>query len=207
MYRIRANVLHPPIDYEYFSKAAANENREDNLILTLSRFSGEKRLDEIIRLAPRMRSYRFILVGSAKTSQAKRYYEYLKKLAESLGAHNVELAANVPRSKLLELMSRARFYLHPPFAEHFGIAVAEAAAAGLIPIVYRDGGAWTDIAAKISPRLGYRSLHEVPEIVESIRSDAELASILSKKAVEVAAGFSKTSFRKRLSSYIDLVTH
>jgi len=56
-------------------------------------------------------------------------------------------------------MSQASIYLHPPLAEHFGIAIAEAAAAaGLVPVVYRDGGGWTDIASRIDQGLGTQAL-------------------------------------------------
>jgi hypothetical protein len=30
----------------------------------------------------------------------------------------------------------------------FDIVTAEAAAAGLVPVVYRDGGGWTDIVSR-----------------------------------------------------------
>jgi len=36
----------------------------------------------------------------------------------------------------------------------FDIVTAEAAAAGLVPVVYRDGGGWTDIVSKIGRALG-----------------------------------------------------
>jgi glycosyltransferase involved in cell wall biosynthesis len=42
------------------------------------------------------------------------------------------------RKRIIELMSQASIYLHPPYAEHFGIAIAETAATGLVPVVYRD---------------------------------------------------------------------
>ncbi|MFP3319064.1 MAG: glycosyltransferase [Acidilobus sp.] len=45
------------------------------------------------------------------------------------------------RNRIIELMSRAPIYLHSSHAEHFGIAIAEAAAAGLVPVVYSDGEA------------------------------------------------------------------
>ncbi|MFP3287105.1 MAG: glycosyltransferase [Acidilobus sp.] len=56
------------------------------------------------------------------------------------GLMNFHLETDVPRRRIHELMSEASIYLHPPLAEHFGIAIAEAAAAGLVPAVYGDGG-------------------------------------------------------------------
>jgi len=40
----------------------------------------------------------------------------------------------------------------------FDIAIAEVAAAGLVPVVYRDGGGLTDIVSKIDQGLGYISV-------------------------------------------------
>jgi len=60
----------------------------------------------------------------------------LKERAE--GLRNFHLKTDVPR-RIVELMSQASIYLHLPLVEPFGIAIAEAAAAGLVPVVYREG--------------------------------------------------------------------
>jgi glycosyltransferase involved in cell wall biosynthesis len=99
-------------------------------------------------------------------------------------------------------MSQASIYLHPPFAEHFGIAIAEAAATGLVPVVYRDGGGWTDIVSRIDQGLGYTSVEEAAHIVRSLLNDAERLRALSAKAREVAKGFSYEKFKGRLNEVI-----
>jgi glycosyltransferase involved in cell wall biosynthesis len=108
----------------------------------------------------------------------------------------------VPRRRILELMSQASIYLHPPHAEHFGIAIAEAAAAGLVPVVYRDGGGWTDIASRVDQGLGYTSVEEAAHIVRSLLNDAERLKALSARAREVAKGFSYENFKIRLNEVI-----
>jgi glycosyltransferase involved in cell wall biosynthesis len=65
-------------------------------------------------------------------------------------------------------MSRAPIYLHSSHAEHFGIAIAEAAAAGLVPVVYSDGGGWTSIASRIDQGLGYTSVEETAYMIRSL---------------------------------------
>ncbi|ESQ22517.1 MAG: Glycosyltransferase [uncultured Acidilobus sp. OSP8] len=99
-------------------------------------------------------------------------------------------------------MSQASIYLHPPFAEHFGIAIAEAAAAGLVPVVYRDGGGWTDIASRIDQGLGYTSVEEAASIIRSLLNDLGRLKELSAKAREVAKGFSYERFKERLDEVI-----
>jgi len=112
------------------------------------------------------------------------------------------LRPDVPRRRILELMSQASIYLHPPFAEHFGIAIAEAAAAGLIPVVYRDGGGWTDIVSRIDEGLGYTSVEEAAHIIRSLLNDPGRLKELSSKAREVAKGFSYERFREKLDEVL-----
>jgi len=118
------------------------------------------------------------------------------------GLSNFHLETDVPRRRIIELMSQASVYLHPPFAEHFGIAIAEAAAAGLVPVVYRDGGGWTDIASRIDQGLGYTSVEEAARTVRSLLNDSERLRALSAKAREVAKGFSYEAFRARVDEVI-----
>jgi len=108
----------------------------------------------------------------------------------------------VPRKRIIELMSQVSIYLHPPHAEHFGIAIAEAAAAGLVPVVYRDGGGWTDIVSKMNQGLGYISVEEAARIIRSVLNDPGRLKALSARAREVAKGFSYERFKIRLSEVI-----
>jgi len=84
----------------------------------------------------------------------------------------------------------------------FDIAIAEAAAAGLVPVVYRDGGGWTDIVSKIGQGLGYMSIEEAARIIRSLLNDPERLRALSARAREVAKGFSYERFKERLNEVI-----
>lgn len=177
----RVHVLYPPVEVVYFSEVNSNRDRED-LVVTVSRFTPEKKLDKILEVAKNLRNYKFILAGSTgRYSQA--VIKQLKTRIENEGLDNVELLTNIPRDKLRELLGRAKYYLHPPFPEHFGIAVVEAMAAGCIPIVYRDGGAWFDIASRVSDILGYSDVNEVPGIIRRIESDRVLYEELKTRVL------------------------
>jgi len=102
----------------------------------------------------------FYLVGSTRLGSGP-VLEVLKERAE--GLRNFHVGTEVPR-RIIELMLQASIYLHPPFAEPFGIAIAKAAA-GLVPVVYRDRGGWTDIASRIDEGLGYMSVEEVASTI------------------------------------------
>lgn len=200
LYGIIPDVLYPPVDIDYFVDASISSDRE-KIIVTISRFSPEKRLDKLFEVAKQLPSYTFILVGSTGPG-SDEVLNNLKTKKDTLGIHNVEFKPNLPRSQLKELLGKALFYLHPEFTEHFGIAIIEAMSAGCIPIVYRDGGAWYDAVSKISDKLGYTDISEVPRIISNIEKEKELQKELREKSIEVSKQFSYEKFKKSLTEKI-----
>ncbi|MFP3172197.1 MAG: hypothetical protein RXQ79_04045 [Acidilobus sp.] len=70
-----------------------------------------------------------------------------------------------------------------------------------MPVVYRDGGGWTDIASRIDQGLGYTGVEEATRIVRSLLNDTERLKVLSAR--EVAKGFSYERFKIRLNEVIN----
>jgi glycosyltransferase involved in cell wall biosynthesis len=192
----RVYVVHPPVNVEELSSLNGDRGR---IVLTVSRIAPEKMVAEIPKVARLAPEAEFYLIGSTSD-----YSERTLKVIESeaKGLSNFHLETDVPRGRILELMSQASIYLHPPYAEHFGIAIAEAAAAGLVPVVYRDGGGWTDIVSRIDQGLGYTSVEEAAHIIRSLLNDPGRLKALSAKAKEVAKGFSYERFKIRLNEVI-----
>ncbi len=192
----RVYVVHPPVNVEELSSIGGGRGK---VVLTVSRIDWAKRVTEIPEVAKLVPEAEFYLVGSTRLASGP-VLEILKERAERLRNFHVE--TDVPRRRILELMSQASIYLHPPLAEHFGIAIAEAAAAGLVPVVYRDGGGWTDIVSRVDQGLGYTGVEEAARIVRSLLNDAERLRALSAKAREVAREFSYENFKIRLNEVI-----
>jgi len=192
----RVYVVHPPVNVEELSSIGSDRGR---IVLTVSRIDWGKRVTEIPEVAKLVPEAEFYLVGSTRPD-LRPVLEVLKERAERLRNFHVE--TDVPRKRIIELMSQASIYLHPPIVEHFGIAIAEAAAAGLVPVVYRDGGGWTDIVSRIDEGLGYTSVEEAAHIIRSLLNDTERLKTLSARAREVAKGFSYENFKARLNEVI-----
>jgi glycosyltransferase involved in cell wall biosynthesis len=192
----RVYVVQPPINVEELSSIGGDKGR---IVLTVSRIDWVKKVWEIPDIARLVPEADFYLVGSTGPS-SKLVLNLLEERAKGLKNFNIE--TDVPRKRIIELMSQASIYLHPPHAEHFGIAIAEAAAAGLVPVVYRDGGGWTDIASRIDEGLGYTSVEEAAHIIRSLLNDAGRLRALSARAREVAKGFSYERFKERLNEVI-----
>jgi glycosyltransferase involved in cell wall biosynthesis len=192
----RIYVVHPPVNFEELSSLNGDRGK---IVLTVSRIDWGKRVTEIPEIARLLPEAEFYLVGATRPASEPVIRELKRK---SEGLRNFHLETNVPRKRILELMSQASIYLHPPLAEHFGIAIAEAAAAGLVPVVYRDGGGWTDIVSRIDQGLGYTSVEEAASIIKSLLNDPERLKALSARAREVAKGFSYEKFKIRLNEVI-----
>jgi len=192
----RIYVVHPPVNVEELSSIGGDRGR---IVLTVSRMDWGKRVIDIPEIAKLVPEAEFYLVGATR-SESGPILKVLKERAERLRNFHVE--TDVPRRRILELMSQASIYLHPPLAEHFGFAIAEAAAAGLVPVVYRDGGGWTDIVSRIDEGLGYTSVEEAAHIVRWLLNDPGRLKALSAKAREVAKGFSYERFKERLNEVI-----
>ena len=193
-----ASVIYPPIDYDLLS-AAYDPNSKKDLVLTVSRYYYGKNLWSVIYTASKVTDAHFIIAGTTMTPDSNKVIAELEVLADRLRVKNVTLEKDVPRRRLTELYEEAKVYLHPLYAEHFGIAIAEGAAAGAVPVVYKDGGGWTDIASRIDPTLGYINVNEAASIVKSLLGGRDLWLRLSRRSVKVAEDFSWGNFKRRLN--------
>ncbi|MGC9113178.1 glycosyltransferase family 4 protein [Acidilobus sp.] len=205
-YGVEARVLYPPVDVEAIGEAARRAEKEP-LVLTVSRFTPEKRLEVIPAIARAAREMgvraEFYIVGST-AGYSGPVIEAIRGEARRLGVDDmVHMEFNVPRGDLLKLYARAKVYLHPPFAEHFGIAIAEGMAAGAVPVVYRDGGGWTDMASRVDQGLGYTTPEEAARAISWLLGSEERWSKLSAASMEVARGFSYASFKGALAKYLE----
>jgi len=75
--------------------------------------------------------------------------------------------------------------------------------AGCIPIVYRDGCAWTGIVSLISQDLGYTELEDVISIIRKLENDSEQVSIMRGKSIEQVEEFKAETFRKKIIEYLE----
>jgi hypothetical protein len=77
--------------------------------------------------------------------------------------------------------------------------------AGLIPIVYRDGGTWYDIVSKISDLLGYTNIGEIPGIIRRLSEDTVICLKLREKSVILAKSFNYENFKRNLLEKVNYV--
>jgi alpha-1,2-mannosyltransferase len=162
-------VLSPPVDVETFRRAAlySKEEERENTILVVSRFNTGKQIENAIRIAKILYEkkkihYNMIIVGNIHNRDIE-YLDFLRGMINGYGLKNyVKLEVGASFERLLHLMSKSKVYLHPLAGEPFGISVAEAMAAGLIPVVPHVGGN----SEFVPQQYHYSSLEEAAEIIE-----------------------------------------
>jgi glycosyltransferase involved in cell wall biosynthesis len=198
---IEALVLYPPVSIEKYLTLSKHGDRE-NIVVTISRIERMKNLDIITDIAKEVKEARFVILGS---KQSNSYYTHLMRRLRMLNLENrVKILINASEELKMEILKKAKIYLHPTKYEHFGIAVVEAMAAGLIPVVHKSGGPWTDTIEFGNYGFGFSSPDEAGSIIQSLThlSEGELYTI-RKRIAERAKTFSYESFLKRFNTIID----
>jgi len=197
VYNLHANlpVVYPPVD---ISRFRAGSYERSLSIVSVGRFTPDKRQLEQIRLAEQMPHIPFHIIGFANNNQ---YYQMCRRYVEEFNVENVSLHPDVPFTDMFSLLQSARYFLHTTINEPFGITVVQAIAAGCLPIVHDSGGQREIV---IEPALRYRSLSEVPGIIERLEKIGEIErQLLVKKLQEhIMVNFDETVFFKRMRAIL-----
>jgi len=164
-------ILSPPVNVEAFRKVAfySNKGQRENIILVVSRFSPEKQIENAIEVAKilyekREVKFRMIIVGNVYRTDMD-YLQLVRSMIEDNGLNKyVKLEVGASFKRLLYLMGISKVYLHPLAGEPFGISVAEAMSAGLIPVVPHIGGNSEFVPEKYH----YSKLEQASEIIRNV---------------------------------------
>jgi len=160
-------VLYPPVEVELFRKRGLDSGERKDIILVISRIDPAKEIEKALSLAKALKKRnvgtRMIIVGSL----AQRHSRYFRFLQQTIRAWDIKefvtLKPNAPLEELLGIIGRAKIYFHPKYGEHFGISIAEAMAAGLIPIVPNSGGQTEFVPSKFQ----YSSTAQAADLVST----------------------------------------
>ncbi|QIW23017.1 glycosyltransferase [Sulfolobus sp. S-194] len=182
-------VIYPPVDVEFYSKAFKNEDRE-NTFVTIARFERGKMIENAIKFS-HLSGIRGFLIGSLND---KRYYKELMRLRDRLNA-DIKFLPNLPREEVLKILSKVKLYFHPTIGEHFGIPIIEAMASGAVPIVPKESG-----GSEIVPQFSYNNLEDAVRIGKEIIE--KYSNNLRKEIHEKAIMFGKNNFKEKIYDVI-----
>lgn len=192
LYPNYGHVLYPPVEVDTFR----NENLErENMVVTCSRFTPEKNLHIIPKIAAHTPNIEYHIVGGTNRLSGPVISKILAE-KERLGCSNVYLHTDVSKQELKRLYGRAKVYLHTMIGEHFGISIVEGMAAGLIPVVHRSGGAYQDIVERDRYGFSYENPDEAADIIGSLIDNSEKQKEYRQIAIERSQRFGKEKFKE-----------
>lgn len=200
-------VVYPPVDVGRFSHFEDGQTRA-NRVVSLGRLSPEKNFEFVLALSEQMPDATFVIISSYAGSISRHYLKRLLRIVAARKLKNVSIFVNIPQSDVLHVLHRSEVFLHAAREEHFGIAIVEAMAAGLIPLVPRSGGQWEDILAKTDGLYGfsYESLNEAKERVQLILKDRLVQNLVRRNNRMRVKDFSAERFKQKIREIIGQVS-
>jgi glycosyltransferase involved in cell wall biosynthesis len=197
---IEAQTVYPPV-LGTPSNIPWEERR--NGFLAVGRISREKEYERLIRILGRVKplvSDLTLTIVGTWDRKVRRYYASLRKLAESLGPW-IKFRRDVSRDELRRLMAEHRYGIHGMREEHFGMAPAEMARAGMIVFV-SNGGGQVEIVDH-EPALVYDSEEDAADkIVRVLKSAAEQRRLREKLAAR-SLTFGTDRFMREVQAVVE----
>lgn len=183
-------VLYPPVDVEIIQP-----KKKAKTIISLGRFSADKRQLEQIKMMSDLPDYRLVLMGFVND---KSYYEKCQKAIKDLNLENVEFWPDATIEERNELLAESQFFIHTLRNEPFGITAVQAIAAGAIPIVHNSGG-----QKEVVPidELRFDKESEIPSLFDSLKSQEVLDEYRDKLQAHIKQ-FSSESFRELFKNLV-----
>lgn len=177
-------------------------------ILYLSRLDPKKNLEGLlhafVEVSKRVSDARLVIAGSGDVA----YVASLVRLCDELEiSSSVAWVGFVSGAAKADLMNQAALYVLPSFSENFGIAVAEALAAGLPCVVSTGVALATDIVEYSAGRAVAPEPHALATAIIDLIQDSTALKSASNNAVRLASErFSMSAMRDRLIALYNSVS-
>ena len=190
-----AIVIFPPVEVGEFKPSL----HKDDYYITASFLAPYKRTDLVIQAFREMPSKRLLVVGDGQQSKA------LRKLAGG----NVTFTGFLSQDAYVKAVSEARALVFAG-CEDFGIALAEAQAAGTPVIAFKRGGA-SDIVTPLGAEAAATGVLFTRQTIESVKDaveafEANSQNITAEACAESAQRFAPQRFRNEIANAVDQVT-
>ncbi len=195
-------IIYPPIDIDFFSQVVSSDSRQ-NRIVVLGRFNPDKNIElalEVARVLKGMNTkFEMSIVGNL-SKQYYPYFNYLQKLIKVNGLSDlVDLRTNVDINDLRTLLGKSKVLFHPTIGEPFGMCIAEAMSAGLVPVVPSFGGN-TEF---VPESLRYSNQKEAAKIImRSMNASLQQRFSLSNSVKKFGKGRFKDNLKRLLSERV-----
>lgn len=192
LYGLDSTVLYPPVPVEPYLKTDLKSKRNHSVVIAKPEVpSGITMLPQILHNLPK--NIKFIIMGRTDHI-GMQVIQTLKRRG-----FNIKYLGYVSIQEKTRLLQSCSHYLHLGFNEAFGVTVAEAMAAGCIPIAHKSGG----IPEYLPENLLYSNPSEAAEkILNRIGIDNLDLKIQLR---HTAMRFSEENFRANFSNYFERI--
>lgn len=171
--------------------------------LAVGRISQEKDYARTMRILARVResvpNITLTIVGTSDRF-TQRHFEDLQQQARSLGDW-IDFRQDLSRDDVRRLMASYRYGLHAMREEHFGMAPAEMARAGMIVWVPNSGGQVEVVGHE--PALTYETDDDAVTRISAVLASADEQDRLRAHLERTAAQFSTRAFVDRIREIVD----
>ncbi len=140
-----------------------SSEKDKNLVISIGRIDIRKNYGLLLRIAEKLKNYRFIIAGALNAGDEKYYKNLMRNKPE-----NLEIKANINEHEKIQLLKKASIYIHLNRREHYGLSILEAMSYGLVPIVPESGGPWEDIIEHGKYGYGFNSVDDAVEQIKNI---------------------------------------
>ncbi|SMO83125.1 glycosyltransferase family 4 protein [Gracilimonas mengyeensis] len=157
----KIEVIYPPVNIS----SAINQANKKKQVVSLGRFSRDKRQLEQIKIARKLPELDFHLYGFVN---ARDYYQTLEHYIHEHQIQNVYLHPDAPFSEIEKALSESAFFIHSLRNEPFGITSVQAIQHGCVPVVHNSGGQMEIVS---EPKLRYNNAKEAIEILRKLTTE------------------------------------
>jgi glycosyltransferase involved in cell wall biosynthesis len=133
----KIHVIYPPVNIEAFWDDKKNRG---NQVISSGIFNPIKDQMSQIKIAEAFPHIKFFITGYISQKSEKKYYNECLSYIAKHDITNVGLIPNISQPYFKKLLKKSKYFIHTRKNEHFGISIAEAIAAGCIPLVHNSGG-------------------------------------------------------------------
>eukprot|EP01016_Furgasonia_blochmanni_P011766 TRINITY_DN1545_c0_g1_i2.p1 TRINITY_DN1545_c0_g1~~TRINITY_DN1545_c0_g1_i2.p1 ORF type:complete len:270 (-),score=83.92 TRINITY_DN1545_c0_g1_i2:392-1084(-) len=165
-------------------------------------------LKEVLNTVPEAKKFTLHMMGSSRGKEDEQLLQSLKDKAQEMGImSNVKFFCNMKYSEILTLLGKAAIGIHTMDSEHFGIAVVEMMAAGVVVTAHKSAGPKLDIIRekKAGEEVGSLAvtkedyIQASSEYVKLFEKDRKKFDAIALRAREQAKKFSDQAFSKSFS--------
>jgi glycosyltransferase involved in cell wall biosynthesis len=196
---VAAQTLYPPV---VGGARGLDWAQRRTAFLAIGRISPEKEYERLVRILARVRRHApelTLTIAGTSDRHSRGYLNGIRALAESMGSW-VSFRENLARAEVATLMAETRYGIHGMREEHFGMAPAEMASAGMIVWVPNGGGQVEIVGGE--PALVYESEEGAADSIVRVIGDAAEQQRLRDVLAARSALFDEQRFMSELQGIV-----